>query len=386
MTYVQDRPRLSSKLFTKRPEVAATPAAKPVLLFAVLGAAFALLQLYIHGSWIVSDDFHRIATGVTPVPDYMQIAIRGEEVFFTSALIATLYFLVWRTYRRQRRIPLSGLFVLALFFTWWQDPLFMYLTQGGNYSSANVNMGSWAAFIPGWNSPNPDSIPEPLLWDLSFYMVLLAGGAIGAAALMRRWRARTPSVSVARMFLTAFAVFAALDFVLEMSWVLLGFYHYGGVIDSLSLFPSRYYKFPLYEPIAVGGLMCGLTSVMYFVNDHGESLVERGASTLRIGTRGRTFVRYLALVGIANLVVLGYNLFLDVWQVNVGSWPKSVQERSYFVNGMCGHGTTYPCPSAQQAIAVRGASAHIGPDGTTVIPHGTAVEKLRIVPFSTEEK
>jgi len=359
---------------------------KPILTWAAFGAMFVALQIWVQGQWVLSDEFQSIGTGVTPVPEYMKIAIRAEEVFWTGAMLAILYFLVWKPFRRDRKMSVSGLFVLALFFTWWSDPLFMYLTWGGNYSSVNINMGSWANFIPGWNSPNGDTIPEPLLWDLSFYMVLLAGGAIGAAAVMRRMRARNPAVSTTKLFLVAFVVFAVIDFVLELSWVRLGFYHYGGTVDSLSIFNDRFYKFPMYEPIAAGILMTGLTAAVYFVNDKGETLAERGASTLRFSGRRNTLVRFFALVAIANMAVLSYNLFLGIIQINVGSWPKAVQERSYLVNGMCGEGTSYPCPSAQSAIPVRGDSAHVGPNRTLVIPQGTDLKKLEIVPLSREKK
>jgi hypothetical protein len=315
----------------------APPRTKPVVGWAVLGAGFVVLQLYILLSWVFSNDFHHIGTGATPVPTYMKISVHGTEALMTVGIPVMLYLFVVRPLRRDGRLNLNGLLILAFFWVWWQDPLFNYITTGFNNGSIALNMGGWANHIPGWSSPNGNRIPEGIVWDLGFYLVLCAGASIGASALMRRWRTRNPRVRTVTMFAAIFCGYMVGDFVIEFFFVRTGFYSYSGAVSGWTVFTGHFYQFPLYEPFAVAVLVTGWTAVRYFVDDRGETVAERGASELRISARGRTLVRFLALVGALNVVfLLGYSTLIQFWQLHPGPWPKSVQQRSYLVNGICG--------------------------------------------------
>jgi hypothetical protein len=359
---------------------------RTVVAWAGIGAAFVALMTYVFASWMLSDDFRHIGTGVTPVPTYMEIAARAQEGIGIVGMLAVLYFVVWRPYRRDGRLSLDALFVLAMGWCWWQDPLYSYVTQSFNYTSVTLNMGGWAEHIPGWQSPHGANIPQPLLWDLSFYVFAMAGGAIGAAALLRKWRARRPQTSPAYMLAVTFVLFIVLDFILEFAWVRVGLYHYAGGVEGLNVFDGRFYTFPLYECLAVGVMMTLMTALRFFVNDRGEAVVERGSAELRFGARGRTFVRYLAIVGALNLCMLfGWAVIVNIFNVHAGAWPKDTQKRSYLVNGLCGAGTDVACPGPHVAIPRLGKSVHIGPDGRIVIPEGTKTERLEVVPLSREK-
>jgi hypothetical protein len=318
--------------------------AKPVLWWAWVGAAFVALQLYIQLGWIFSKDFRHIGTGVTPVPGYMKVSAWGNGIFWFAFMVAVLYWFAVRPKLRDGRFSLDGLIVLAFFWTWWQDPLFDYVTHAWNYSSVSLNMGGWAGHIPGWVSPNGGNIPEPLLWVLPFYIGLGGCGSIVAATMMRRWRARNPAVSVATMLAAVYAAWFVFDAALEFFWVRTGLYTYAGTAHGWNLFAGRWYQFPIYEPICVGFLGMGWAACRYFVNDRGETLAERGLHRVKAGSRQRTAIRYLALVGILNVSFLfTYSLMTQVWNVHGGAWPKDAQKRSYLTNGLCGTASSYSC-------------------------------------------
>jgi hypothetical protein len=356
-----------------------------VIGWAVVGAAFIALMLYVFGAWILSDSFRNIGTGVTPVPFYMRFAAHSQEALWGLAMVAILYFVVWRPYRRDGKLTLDAMFVLAMGWCWWQDPLYSYVTQSFNYSSVQLNMGGWACKIPGFMSPNGCNIPQPLIWDISFYVFGMAGASIGAAALLRKWRARSPSVGTLKLLAVTFVGFVALDFILEGTWVRLGLYHYAGGVKGWNVFEGTFYQFPLYECLAVATMMTAMTSVRFFVNDRGETIVERGAADLRMSDKKRTLMRYLALVGILNVCMLvGWAGFVNVFNVHAGPWPKATQERSYLNNGLCGAGTSYACPGDGVATPRAGESIHIGPNGNAVVPAGVA--KPTVVPLSRTEK
>ena len=359
-----------------RPVVAGPPPSKPVVAWAALGCAFIALQIYLLSRWVFGPNFHSIGTGVTPVPDYMKIAVHGTEAVMAVGIPIMLYAFVIRPLRRNKRLSLDGMLILAFFWVWWQDPLFNYVTTGFNNGSIALNMGGWASYIPGWNSPNGNRIPEGIVWDLGFYLVLCAGGAIGATALMKQWRARRPQVRTSTMFATVFCVYMVADVLVEMFFVRTGFYSYAGAAHGWTIFTGTFYQFPMYEPFAVAVLVTGWTAVRYFVDDRGETLAERGASGLRISDRNRTVVRFLGLVGLLNVVfLLGYSTLIQVWQLHPGAWPKSVQQRSYLLNGICGAGTTFACPGPNIASPRGDRSIHIGPNGEVVIPRGTPVPR-----------
>src|SRR5882762_5153138 len=93
----------SPTLGTQRQEAIPAARSTPVVWWALLGAGFVALQMYIHGAWILSDDFRHIGTGVTGVPTYMTISARANEVFWFSFMLAVIYWFAIRPWRRDRK-------------------------------------------------------------------------------------------------------------------------------------------------------------------------------------------------------------------------------------------------------------------------------------------
>jgi hypothetical protein len=362
------------------PEVERTKA-RPVLWWAAIGVFFAGFVIYVQGSWILTDA-HRIHTGPTPVPTYMKASALALQILLAVFFVTMLYRVVVRPLRRDGRLSFDGLLFLALVFVWWQDPLFNYVTNGFEYNSVLFNLGGWANHIPGWNAPNGNRIAEPLIGVLTIYIAFACGASIVGSKLLRKIQARRPQLGTPTLFAGLFLAFALMDIVLEFSFVRLGLYAAGGTADGWNFFPSRFYRFPVYEPILVSLVFCGWTAIRYFRDDKGQTLAERGIDRVRAGAKQKTWIRFFALVGMVNLVLLfGYSIPVQLWQLHAGAWPRSIQERSYLTNGLCGAGTTYACTGSGVPIPQSGTSLHVAPNGQLVTPAGTQVP--RQIPFLT---
>ena len=336
----------------------------PIRVWAWVGAGVLALQAYIYAAWIVSGNATPTPTGPTPVPGWMRIAAHTWEVVGITAFLAFLWFLVIRPWRRNGRLTLDGLFILAFLSLQWQDPVINYTQAWYSENSVFFNLGSWTSNIPGWSSPNGHLMPQPVLWTVPAYIWLLFGGVMVINRVMAGIQRRCPRLSNPGLIGITWLIVGTVDLLLEPMLTRLGFYHFGGSIRWLTINAGTYYQFPIYEAAMMGGLVTAWACVRYFRDDHGRTLADRGIEQMRV-TGGRlTAVRGLALVGLLNVVFLAvYNIPAQFFGLHADTWPTDITTRSYFTNGLCGEGTTYACPGPGVPIPRRG-SRHLTPDGS----------------------
>jgi hypothetical protein len=165
----------------------------------------------------------------------MQVSALAQEVGFGLGAIVLIYFLLDKPWRRDGRPSFDGLFLLAIVLTFWQDPLFSYLKSVLTYNSSLVNLGSWAPYIPGWQSPNGQRIPEPLVWALSAYIIVFCGGSIVINAVMRKAQNRW-HLGTARLIAATLAALVIVDLCMESLWIRTGMYSYPGATKGWTLF------------------------------------------------------------------------------------------------------------------------------------------------------
>ncbi len=353
----------------------------PILWWAAVGAVFVALAVYVQGGWLLFDA-HVVGTGVTPVPTYAKIAVRVNEVIFGLGILGCIWFALIRPKLRDGRIGFEGLLFLAFVTVWWQDPLYNYLTTGFTYNAYFLNLGGWAERIPGWGSPNGAEFAEPLIWDLGFYAFLSFAGCLLMVWLLKRVKGRWPGLRDGVMWTLYFGFLLIADFIVEFQWVLTGAYAYAGTHNSWTIFDDTHYRFPLYEPILAAMLFLGWTALIYYRNDRGQTVVERGVDKLAIRPGGKQWLRFLALAGMLNLIFLvGNNVWVNAVQHHIDAWPADLQSRSYMTHGMCGEGTTYPCGGKNVASPRGGSEIHVGPSGELVVPPGAVLPTL--VPHGT---
>jgi hypothetical protein len=292
----------------------------------------------------------------------------GWTVVSLAGLVSGWYYFLVRPWRRERRITLDGMLLLALATMVWQDELPNIFVPFQPYNSSYLNLGSWYNFIPGWLTPHGNRIAEPLLWVVPTYCWAILPPVLIGSYIMRKSRARLPQLGNFGLISIIFGIFVVMDLILEPLLLLpFGVYSYAGTIDWLTIFRGRYYQFPIYEAILWPFCWTVWTCLRYFKDDKGRTMVERGIDKVRLGIKGRTCLRVLALTGFCNLVfLLCYNVPHAVLALYQSPWPDDVTSRSYF-SYMCGPQTAFACPGPAVPIH-RPDSAHVGPNGKLIAP------------------
>lgn len=323
------------------------PSRKPITFWATVGAITLVFQLYIWGKWITGPNFERVPVGPDEPPTLMKFTIWiGLSIGFILAALA-LWWFVFRPWRQSRTLTLDGMMTLAFGLSYFQDPLFNYSGTWLTYNSYMPNLGSWLSEIPGSLAPaRPGAqFAESPLWVAPLFIFILLPVCIGQNWLMRKAKVRWPSISNLRLFLLAWAAVAVFTLILEAFVLMpLGFYTYAGASPGWSVNPGHFYKYPIYEAIVWGFAWAGWAWLRYDRNDRGETFAERGADRLAVSGTRRTAIRFLAVFGAISAIFLCmYNIPAQHFSVRTNPFPQDVQERSYFLNGLCGTGTKAEC-------------------------------------------
>ncbi|MGB9305937.1 MAG: spirocyclase AveC family protein [Mycobacterium sp.] len=311
-----------------------------IVWLARIGGIFLLLELYVLGSWIFSDDFTSTPTGSDPLPASVHFWIRAWEVI---SIVGSIVFLAWiiRKTLRDRVLPTLGVVVIAWMFTAWQDPGVNYIRPVFAYNSHFFNRGTWAHFIPGWAN-HAGANPQPIFFWIATYLLFVPVFMVGACALLDGVRKLFPRINKAGLLAILFVVMILIDVLIETLWLRQGLYAYPRANHAWSLFTGDITQFPLYEAFAWGGFMTTLGAGIYYFRDaDGHMISDKGLDKLKI-TRGRTLIRALALGAIFNLAMLVFNMGFNMANQHADTMPTQVP--SYFSNQLCGLGTNPPCP------------------------------------------
>ncbi|HEX5659582.1 MAG TPA: spirocyclase AveC family protein [Polyangiales bacterium] len=317
--------------------------------WAAVGAFFIVLQVYIFARWIGSEHFTPAPIGDTPQPQFQQYVMWLFQSTVPLFMLGGWAWIAWQA-RRDGRLPAYGLIMLGWASVYWQDPLINYVRPSFSYSSYWVNFGSWCELVPGWLSPNGSKMPEPLLFGAGAYAFFVPISALICLGWMRLAKRLVPSINTLGLIGVALVSMFVTDMLAEGTMVLTGVYSYLGVIHSLSIFDGELHQFPLYESLLGGGCAAATGSLLYFRDDKGNMLVERGLENLK-RKRGNELLRVLAVSGFVNIVVSTYTVLFIFLNLQLDAFPKDVP--SYFLNGVCGKGTDYECPGPDVAIPLK---------------------------------
>jgi hypothetical protein len=90
---------------------------------------------------------------------------------------------------------------------------------------------------------------------------------------------------------------------------------------------------------------------MFYLDDRGNTIMERGIEEMKVSRRQRDALRALAVTGAVTITFLVYNVcFLWVSQLENTTTPDYP---SYMRDGICGPGTGYPCPATGTPIPTK---------------------------------
>jgi Spirocyclase AveC-like len=321
----------------------ARPRAAPVKWWAMAGAAFVALQIYVYTSWIVSGDARRVPTGADDVPWATEAWAIAHQI---AIPLGAAVFVAWvvRGCLRERRFTFDAMFVLAWVCCFWQDPILNYVRPQFFYNSVMVNLGSWTEHIPGWISPNGRFLPEPIFFTGFIYVLVTPMLSIISCTVMRTAKQRWPNMSAVGLVAFAYASMVVFEGILEVAWVRTELMAFSGTIHDVSFFGGQRYQFPIYESLIWGAMLTAMGALRYFRDDKGRSVVERGVDRVKASSRQRTVLRTFAVIGFANIAMLAiYNIPMQWFALHVDKTPAGYP--TYMRNGICGEGTTIPCPA-----------------------------------------
>lgn len=342
--------------------------------WAGVGAFFLAFAAYLIVSWIAAGDPARVPPGATPLPTWMKICLEVQQWGLFAGMLALIWFKAVRPKLRTGSVPFDGLMVLSFALMWWSDPFYNYFTPGFNYNAYFINLGSWVGHAPGWMSPNPTQIAQPLIWLPGVYTCAFFLMVVIVNWIFRTLRKRYPTMSPASMWLFAFVPMGIVGTFWEASFMMMGSHSYASTIQAFSLNPGTYYEFPIYQGITASLLYTTWGAMRYFRDDRGRSFAERGLDQVTASPRLKGMLRFLAVSGaITGIFFAFYHVPNALIALRGDAWPQDVQQRSYFVTKLCGPDSDVACPDPRVPFPRGPESVRVGPDGSLVVPPGVTV-------------
>ena len=321
-------------------------------VFAVLGAVFLVIAVYVFAAWILSGDATPTKPGPDPIPGYVKAFAWIYQASGIILLVGCLIYVI-RKSRREHQLTFDGMILFAWATAMWLDPATNnYIRPNLLYNSYLINFGSWAPHIPGWLSPNANLLPEPIVAYIGLYgvpgVLVAMLGCWGMRLARRRW----PEMGKVGVFLVGMAVVGVFDLFLELFLIRAQMWSYPLAIRSLSINAGSIYQFPVYESFLFGACWTATAGLRFFRDDKGRSVVERGASAMGPNSKKSTVVRLLAVTGFVHLTYLVYSILFSWAAVYGGPYPEGY--KSWMLNGMCGPGTEYVCQGPKEHIPIPG--------------------------------
>jgi hypothetical protein len=371
-----------------RPTVeAAENKTPPIKMWAGLGAAILVFIAYVLISWVTGPYFEEVPSGPSDPPTWMQVELVLWQVLSIPAALYLLYRFVVKPWRRDRRVGVDGVLLIAFASLWFQDPL----SSAGNhwfvYNTTMVQFGSWANDVPWFNAfGEPGAMTsEPILFTPAAYVYIMLVAAALGCLVMRKARERWPGMGTAKLVGLCFAAMCVFDIVLEgLIWLPLGVFEYPG--GHWAIFPDSYHKYPLNETLTIGAVFTGIACLRFFRDDRGHTWAERGVEKLRMSPGKTLLLRGLAVTAVVHAIMfLGYNVPNTAIGLNSTEWPADLQKRSYFTNYLCGEGTDRACPGPGMPHITEDSAYPNTNGGVTPADGDAAPTPAKIVPFDRGE-
>jgi hypothetical protein len=356
--------------------------AKPARIWAIAGGVILAFQLYVWIRWMTGPYFTRVPAGPSDPPTLMKVVLLTWTAVIVLGLPVGIYYFIVRPWRRERRITLDGMLLVACGLLFFQDPLLNYFSTWSTYNSWMFNRGSWVKDIPGWVSYGEPGrmMAEPLLMNAPGYSYGVLLCTILGCWVMRKAKSRWPNISNAGLIGVLIVWTFFFDLVMEGLFLMpMGLYIYPGAIKSLSINAGTYYQWPVYEGLMWGGVQAGLCGLRYFTDDRGRTFVERGLERIQGGFVKQQLTRFLAIFAACSMFFfVFYNIPAQWFATHQDPWPADIVKRSYFLMGICGDGTDRLCPDPALPVPLKN-SGYINPEGKLVLPDG--VKLPAVVPF-----
>lgn len=326
------------------PELRSAPDAaagkpRPVLYWAVIGAAMIAFQVFVLGKWVSGPNLKQTPTGPDEISSGSQALFTAFQIVIPIAAVLCIYFWVVRPWRREGRLTTDGMLALSGGMLFFWDMCMNYTSVTLLYNSHLVNLGAWAnGSWPGWTSPNANLLPEPLFVSLPGYTALVFAQVVFILWVLRKIKARRPSLGFLGTIGVMIGGLFVTDTIIEALLLRSEVYAYPGGIREITLFAGSTYQLPLSESFLFGGLGLGAVAALsYFRDDKGRTVVERGLEDVRAGAKAKQGLKFLAIFGAVHLAFLVLYMIPNQW-LATHSDPFPEGYKSYMINDMCASG------------------------------------------------
>jgi Spirocyclase AveC-like len=352
----------------------------PVKVWAGFGGVVFLFEAYVITRWVSGPYFTPVHIGASRIPTWMKFSLHIQEAVFFLIFAAVAWHFIIKPFRREGRFSTDGLLSIAIMvFAWFQDPIANYSGAIFTYNSGLLNMGSWINDVPGAvTQGRPGAMISEGFWDMMIYPGVLFLCAVLGTAFMRKLKERRPQTTPLGLIASVYAFMIFIDFIMEAVILMpLGGYTYAGAPNWSSINVGHYYKYTFLEGLTFGGTMACWAAFRYFKDDHGRTIAERGIDRLKVSRAQDTGLRFLAIGAFVSLSMFVCTTVPWNWMaLHQSTWPKDVQKRTYFTQGLCGAATTFACDGPSVPIPRSNSSVHLAPNGTLVVPPGQHLPRL----------
>jgi hypothetical protein len=309
--------------------------------------------------------------GPTQVTDWQKYALLAIQIGGSVAAVWCLWHFLLKPWRRDGKPTTEGLLALAYGTLYIQDPVSLSGGYWFTYNATMYNRGSWAPYLPLFDAPSGkpgNMLAEPIFGMGPGYVYFWMIGVAVAFWTLKKTMAKFPRFGVVGGLVAAYTACVVFDVVIEgLIWMKTGFYTYPGA-PGPKLFEGGFSAYPFIEGILIGFLLTPYALLRYYKDDKGYTIVERGVDNLRVGKNVKVLLRFLALVAVAHAI---YFFCYNIYAMQIGThqqeWPKPVQQRSYFLNGVCGEPNGKACPGPA-VPNFREHSSYVDDNGKLVVP------------------
>tara|TARA_B110000503_G_C7158735_1_gene418594 strand:+ start:1253 stop:2287 length:1035 start_codon:yes stop_codon:yes gene_type:complete len=330
-----------------------TTASTAAKLWLANGVFWFCLAVYCWGSWIFGPDFVTNTIGREDASDNYVLMVRSLEALISLLGLVIVWKFMLKPKLRDGKFSFDGLFFMAAWMMYLQEPWLNYNGQQFMYNTVFINFGSWLAYVPGWNSPYPERIPVGGPLVMFAYIVYVGMAGYLASRFMAWYKAKKPDITSLSLVGITFLVVVIADTILESLLLRLNIMGYPSAVPELTLWAGEYYQLPIYQELQWAATFTAMGCVRFFRDDQGRSLPERGLEKLKFSSRLHTFARFLTIMGFLQVAFLiTYNIPYFYWSTKGGAYPEALQ--SYRIGGLCGPETDFDCASLKTPVPKAG--------------------------------
>lgn len=317
----------------------------PIVFWAWLGAIFLVLELYVWQSWLFGPNFVATDPGPDPIAKAQLWYIYGLQGLSLVLGVVAIWYWILKPWVREGHLTTNAMLAICTWMCLIWDCSMSYTVTTVLYNSHAFNRGAWTmGSWPGWTSPNGNLLPEPLLlmvptylWSVYFYVVF-------PCWVVNKFKARYPNLGLFSTILILALAVMITDTIVEILILRTGIYAYPAGIREFTLFAGKTYQFPLTEALTFGGALVAVAILRYFVDDKGQTFVEKGIEKLKVPQFGKQWVKFLALFGFVHVSFLLIFFVPNQWLGTHGD-PYPEGYPSYMLNNMCKYGDNHDqCP------------------------------------------